>query len=170
MRAQRPHLLYLFAMHREQKRINARRIPRRELPWTCANSSLLLRLSHSHAPERPCGTAGPFSGLFVAFPIPRAALRCVVAAVAVRLCAPVVPNADRTPSGLRKRLFINDPSSWGANSESPQANRTQGGIALLGVAVASQKLSCRNLLTKRVPPCSSDSLLAFARVLNPTPN
>ena len=39
---------------------------------------------------------GPFSGLFVAFPIPRAALRRVMA-VAVRLCAPVVPNADRTP-------------------------------------------------------------------------
>ena len=109
MRARCPHLLHLFLMHKKQKRINARRIPPRFLPRTCANS-LLLRLSHTHL-SGAVALQGPFSGLFVAPPIPRVAPRCVVA-VAVRLCAPVVPNADRTP-GLRKRLFINDPSSWG---------------------------------------------------------
>ena len=99
--------MHLFLMHKKQKRINARRIPPRFLPRTCANS-LLLRLSHTHL-SGAVALQGPFSGLFVAPPIPRVAPRCVVA-VAVRLCAPVVPNADRTP-GLRKRLFINDPSS-----------------------------------------------------------
>ena len=70
---------------------------------------------------------GPFSGLFVAPPIPRVAPRCVVA-VAVRLCAPVVPNADRTP-GLRKRLFISDPSLGnGGSDKKEQAKPNPGEI------------------------------------------